>query len=52
MKRIMILLTVPFTIVFGTTIYDIQSGAVNQGESVIVQGIVTAANGELSLIHI
>ena len=36
----------PFTIVFGTTIYDIQSGAVNQGESVIVQGIVTAANGE------
>ena len=46
MKRIMILLTVPFTIVFGTTIYDIQSGAVNQGESVIVQGIVTAANGE------
>ena len=46
MKRIMIQLMVSFTIVFGTTIYDIQSGAVNEGESVIIQGIVTAANGE------
>ena len=46
MKQIMIQLTVSFTIVFGTTIYDIQSGAVNEGESVIIQGIVTAANGE------
>ena len=46
MKRIMLVLTVSFTIAFGTTIYDIQSGAVNVGESVIIQGIVTAANGE------
>ncbi|HJN68274.1 MAG TPA: hypothetical protein QF602_02375, partial [Candidatus Marinimicrobia bacterium] len=30
----------------GTTIYDIQSGAVSEGESVLIQGIVTAANGE------
>ena len=28
MKKIMTILTMTFTIVFGTTIYDIQSGAV------------------------
>ena len=46
MKKIMTILTMSFTIVFGTTIYDIQSGAVSEGESVLIQGIVTAANGE------
>ena len=46
MKKIMVLLMISFTIVNATTIYDIQSGAVSEGESVTIQGIVTAANGE------
>ena len=46
MKKIIVLLMISFTIVTATTIHDIQSGAVEEEESYLIQGIVTAANGE------
>ena len=46
MKKIMVLFMISFTILTATTIYEIQTGDVSVGESVTVQGIVTAANGE------
>ena len=46
MKKIMVLLMISFTIVNATTIYEIQTGEISVGESVLIQGIVTAANGE------
>jgi hypothetical protein len=46
MKKILILLTMSFSIVFATTIYDIQHGDVPLGTTVTIQGIVTAGSGE------
>jgi predicted extracellular nuclease len=46
MKKIMVLFMISFTIVNATTIYEIQTGEISVGESVQIQGIVTAANGE------
>ena len=47
MKKIMVLFMISFTIVTAqTTIYEIQTGEISVGESVLIQGIVTAANGE------
>ena len=46
MKKIMDLIMISFTIVNATTIYEIQTGEISVGESVLIQGIVTAANGE------